>query len=112
MNLLDRLRSGRRASQCDDGISFAIRRQKPGRQIAHARSGCSNRDTRFASQSSNATGDEGGILLVSVDHGLNRRGSKRVKYFVDLRAGNSENVADTLPLKGFDHNLSAGLWRR
>lgn len=108
MNLLDGLRSRNRASQCDQRITFAIRRQQSCSQVAHSGTRGGNRDAGLTGQPADAAGNECRILFVAADHSLNRGRNQRVEHLVDLSAGNSEDVSDPVPFQRLHHYLSAG----
>src|SRR5580658_561416 len=108
MNPLDGLRGRNCATKCDQWVAFAIRSQEPRCQVAHARTRSSNRDACLTREPSDAARNEGRILLVSADDGLNGGGNQGVKHLVDLRTGDSKHILNALPFKRFDHDLGAG----
>src|SRR5580700_2487655 len=110
MNLLDGLRGRNCATKCDQRVAFAIRRQEPGCQVADAGTRSGDGNAGLTRQPPDAAGNEGRVLLVTADNGLNGGRSESVKHLIDLRAGDSEDVPDAVSFQRLHHHLSASFY--
>ena len=98
MDLLQAIRHRHGAANRDNGIAFRVGCGEAGHEIGAAGPGGDQRHPSLSGHATDAAGDERSILLVAADDRLDPRVQQRVEDFVDLRAGNAEDILDTLCL--------------
>src|SRR6266849_89007 len=79
--------------------------RQPGHQIRNPGSGSRNRYPCFSRHQDDATCDEGCILLMTADHGLDGGIAQSVEYLVDLCAGHSKGIFCATRLKHSDKDI-------
>ena len=101
MELLQAIRNRHRASNCDNGITFGVRSGQPGDQIGAAGPGSDQRHSGFPRHATNTAGYKRRVLFMPANDSLDLGVKQRVENFVDLRAGDAEDVFDTLLFETF-----------
>jgi hypothetical protein len=98
MDLLQVVCYGHSTADRDHGIAFRVRGGQAGHQVGAAGPRGDQGHARFARHAPNTTGDEGGVLFVPADDGLNLGVHQRIEHLVDLRARDAEHIFDALRL--------------
>jgi hypothetical protein len=115
MRLLQPVRSGHHAAEAHHRRALRGRGGEAGHQIRRPGTGGDQADARLAGDPAQALGDEGGVLLMAADDGLDSRIEQGVKHPVDLGTGHPEYAGDALCLQiadqyfrtaGFSHRTS------
>lgn len=83
-------------AQRNYGVAFGIGRGEPSDEIGNTGARGRDGDAGLPRHASDAACDEGGVLLVPADNGLDLRVDEGIEDRVDLGAGNTECIVDTM----------------
>jgi hypothetical protein len=99
MDVLQAVCHGHGTADRHHTIAFRVRGGQAGHQVGAAGSRGDQGHARFARHTPNTTSDEGGVLFVPADNGLDLGVQQRVAHLVDLRARDAEYIFDALCLQ-------------
>src|ERR1700751_4241077 len=109
MHLLQRFRDVNGTAKCHDGIAFRVRRRQSRDEIRDSRARGGDRDPGLARHTTDTACNEGGILFVSANYGVDSGVDERIENSIDLSPWDSKDVGDSLRLKGPNNELRADL---
>src|SRR5262245_25747958 len=98
MDLLQAVGNAHGTSDRDERVAFGVGSRQAGYEVRATGPGGDQRNSRFARHPTDTAGNECRVLFMPADDGLDFRVQQRVEDFVDLRAGDAENILDALRL--------------